>query len=185
LFREDLYYRLNVINIQIPPLRERREDIGLLANHFLERYGRELKLSNPPRLPGEMSRMFMIYPWPGNVRELSSTVLRFLVGEPPDAICSEMQAGMKGDGVSPADEPEKPIPDGNGPASPTLLEIKARATRNIEKQAILQALKNAGWKKRAAARMLKISHKALYYKMEDLGIGREEAGSRSRNGDAE
>ena len=125
----------------------------------------------------------MTYPWPGNVRELSSTVLRFLVGEPPEVICSEMEAGIKGDLQE--GEPEKPIPDGNRPASPTLLEIKARATRNIQKQAILQALKNAGWKKRAAARMLRISHKALYYKMEDLGIRREEDGARSRKGDAD
>lgn len=183
LFREDLYYRLNVINIQIPPLRERREDTGLLVNHFLERYGRELKLSRYPVLPDEMNRMFMTYPWPGNVRELSSAVLRFLIGEPPEVICSEMETGMKEEGNSPADEREKPVPIGDQPASPTLLEIKARATKNIERQAILRALKNTGWKKRAAARMLRISHKALYYKMEDLGIRREEDGARSRKGD--
>jgi DNA-binding NtrC family response regulator len=185
LFREDLYYRLNVINIQLPPLRERREDIGLLANHFLERHGRELKLSKPPCFPDEMNRMFMIYPWPGNVRELSSTVLRFLIGEPPEVICSDMEVVMKEEGGTPLDEPEKPILDSNQPASPTLLEIKARATKSIEKQAILRALKNSGWKKRAAARMLRISHKALYYKMADLGIGREEDGAGSRNGDAD
>ncbi|RJR36532.1 MAG: sigma-54-dependent Fis family transcriptional regulator [Desulfobacteraceae bacterium] len=185
LFREDLYYRLNVINIQIPPLRERREDIGLLANHFLERYGGELNLPESSSFPHEMNRMFMTYPWPGNVRELSSTVLRYLIGEPPEVICSEMDAAMKEERFSPPDETEKTFGNGDMAGSPTLLEIKARATKNIEKQAILQALKNAGWKKRAAARMLRISHKALYYKMEDLGIGRKEEGAGSRNEEAE
>lgn len=171
LFREDLYYRLNIINIQMPALRERREDIGLLTHHFLERYARELRSVAVPTLPDELKRLFLDYHWPGNVRELSSMVLRLMVGEEPELIGSEILAGIHGEGA-PVEGPEKPAGPA-GPASLNLLEIRAAATRDIEKRAILYALKSTGWKKRAAARMLKISHKALYYKMDDLGINKK------------
>ena len=178
LFREDLYYRLNIIQIELPPLRDRREDIPLLISHLMERYSRELKITSVP-IPEEMRRFFEIYHWPGNVRELSSTLLRLMVGEAPTAITSEMVSNMKKDGLSPADEFQKGMfkiyglqakPDEGPGVAPSLLEIKAQATRVIERKAILYALNQTGWKKRAAARMLNISHKALYYKMEDLGI---------------
>jgi DNA-binding NtrC family response regulator len=170
LFREDLYYRLNVINVQIPPLRDRREDIPLLTRHFMERYSRELRTSEDPVLTGELLRRFQLYHWPGNVRELSSMVLRLMVGEDPEVICAEIAAVMN-EGESP-DQDEKNREELN-PVPLSLPELKSAAARDIERRAILWALKNTGWKKRAAARMLKISHKALYYKMDDLGIGKK------------
>lgn len=180
-FREDLYYRLNIIQIQIPPLRQRREDIPFLTKYFIERNSREIKCEYSG-IPDEMKKMFEIYHWPGNVRELSNTILRLMIGEDPEVICSEMVSNMQGDGISPAAFQEEPLilaEAGNVKegkkidAPPSLLEIKAGATRTIEKRAILYALNHTGWKKRAAARMLNISHKALYYKMENLGIDRE------------
>lgn len=180
VFREDLYYRLNIIQIELPPLRDRREDIPLLTRHLMEKHGRELKIPGAP-VPEEMRRLFEIYHWPGNVRELSSTLLRLMVGEAPAAILSEMVSNMRNDGLSPSDEFQKGMfkiyglqtnPDDGAAMAPSLLEIKAQAARVIERKAILYALNQTGWKKRAAARLLNISHKALYYKMEGLGIAK-------------
>jgi two-component system, NtrC family, response regulator AtoC len=169
LFREDLYYRLNIIQIPIPPLRERREDIPLLIKHFVERYRREFNYLGHFEIPLEVSRVFESYHWPGNVRELANVIMRLLVGDSPETIYSELVGNMK-ESVA---NPETPKAEKSGEtisASTPLLEIKDKATKAIEKRAILYALANTGWNKRAAARMLKISHKALYYKMEDFGI---------------
>jgi two-component system, NtrC family, response regulator AtoC len=181
-FREDLYYRLNIIQIAMPPLRERKEDIPLLINHFIERYSRELNDSHC-RISGELMRLFEIYPWPGNVRELANIVMRIAVGDDPEVIASEIVANMKVNGVLPshcspesAEGAEDPGNEqaGTSPSRP-FLEAKNLAAKYIEKEAIVYALKNTGWNKRAAARMLKISHKALYYKMEGLGINKGKA----------
>jgi two-component system, NtrC family, response regulator AtoC len=181
LFREDLFYRLNIIQILMPPLRERREDIPFLARHFITRYRREFNYSDEFQVPVELERLFWSYHWPGNVRELANVIMRIMVGDDAEAIYSELVVNMRNEGISPNDELEKkvlepkPSPEGESPSAPSLLEIKERATKTVERQAILYALTNTGWNKRAAARMLKISHKALYYKMEDFGIDKAKA----------
>jgi len=179
-FREDLFYRLNIIRIDIPPLRERKEDIGLLTDYFIQKHRRELNIKERFKVDGELSRLFMDYHWPGNVRELSSILLRLLVGEDEESIKREMLRNMKAEGyelpeVSPKvpDEIVSPPTDedeihSEGPLS--LKELKDKATRSIEKRVILYALEASNWNKRKASRMLKISYKALFYKMKDLGI---------------
>jgi len=181
-FREDLYYRLNIIKIDIPPLRERRQDIPLLLKHFIQKHQRELKVQDRFKLDTDLKRFFQKYHWPGNVRELSSTILRLLVGDDPEKVKYELLANMAGDGLPVPMEFEK------GPAGPegdegeisldlvgprSLKQVKANGIEYIEKKVITRALDATGWNKRQAARMLKISYKTLFYKLEKLGITKD------------
>jgi two-component system response regulator AtoC len=179
LFREDLYYRLNIIKIELPPLRERREDLPSLIEHFIGKCQAELELDEPFSLNGEMSKLFQTYHWPGNVRELSSTILRLMLGDEPEIVKAELLENMKADGESfPAGfslpsldvVEQQTAVEGELDTLRSLKNVKAEATRYIERKAITHALNRTGWNKREAAKMLKISYKALFYKMNDYGI---------------
>jgi two-component system response regulator AtoC len=179
LFREDLYYRLNIIKIDLPPLRERREDIPFLIEHFIGKCQAELKVDEPFSLNGEVSKLFQTYHWPGNVRELSSTILRLMLGDEPESIKAELLDNMKADGESlptgfpiPSSDVVQQQRDFEGESDTlrSLKDVKAEATRYIERKTITHALNRTGWNKREAAKMLKISYKALFYKMNDYGI---------------
>jgi two-component system response regulator AtoC len=179
LFREDLYYRLNIIKIELPPLRERREDIPLLIEHFIGKYQADLKMDEPFSLNGEVSQLFQAYHWPGNVRELSGTILRLMLREDTDTLKSELLDNMRADGQSlPAgfSLPSSDVVGQQGDVTGdldelrSLKDVKAEATRYIERKTITHALNRTGWNKREAAKMLKISYKALFYKMNDYGI---------------
>jgi len=182
LFREDLYYRLNVIKIELPSLSERREDIPLLTEHFVQAYRRNTKTGERFTLNADLERLFQVYHWPGNVRELSSTIIRLLLGDDPENVKSELLNNMEGDGF--LFQSIELIPElsgqsrqeNNNPSRPDILrplkDLKAEATKYIEKKAISHALTLAGWNKRRAAEMLKISYKALFYKMNQWGIAR-------------
>ena len=179
LFREDLYYRLNIIKIELPPLRERREDIPFLTEHFIAKYQAELKLDEPFNLNGEVTNLFQTYHWPGNVRELSGTILRLMLREDTDKIKSELLDNMRADGQSlpagfslPSSDVVEQQRDVGGELDDlrSLKDVKAEATRYIERKTITHALNRTGWNKREAAKMLKISYKALFYKMNDYGI---------------
>ena len=182
-FREDLYYRLNIIKIEIPPLRDRRQDIPLLVKHLIQKYRRELRIEEPFTLDGGMRKLFNSYHWPGNVREIGSMILRLMIGEDPEQIKSELLSNMEEDGLSqpreflpePSSEPGSKGEESLGVAESigSLKDVKAEATRYIERKAILHALSMTGWNKREAARMLKISYKALFYKMANAGIDRK------------
>ena len=179
LFREDLYYRLNIIKIEIPPLRERREDIPLLSKHFIQKYSQELRINKLLNLNGDLRKLFQAYHWPGNVRELSSMILRLMVGDYPERIKTELLNNMEADGLSPPidivperteKEQERDEIDLEPDSLSSLKDLKAKATQHIEKKAITYALNMTGWNKRQTAKMLKISYKALFYKMDNLGI---------------
>jgi two-component system response regulator AtoC len=178
-FREDLYYRLNVIRIALPPLRDRKDDIQLLADHLIDKYRRELSMDHSFALNGEMRDLFLAYSWPGNVRELASNLLRIMIGDDPLLIQAELLKAMNPEEPGAEDqEPSLPAEregseEGRIPEVPSLKEVKARAADDIERKAILSALNSAGWNKREAARVLKISYKALFNKLNGLGIGRE------------
>jgi two-component system response regulator AtoC len=153
-FREDLFYRLNVIRIEVPPLRERREDIEPLAEHFremhAERLGRPVK-----RISTRAMAMLVEAPWPGNVRELENAIERAVVlaeGEEIDAAVLPLLGGSSGEIVE---------------AHP--FSIK-RATARIESELIRQALGQTGGNRTRAARLLEISHRALLYKLKRYGI---------------
>jgi transcriptional regulator with PAS, ATPase and Fis domain len=168
LFREDLYYRLNIIKIELPPLRERREDIPLLIEHFMRKYQAELKVDEPFNLHGDVSRLFQTYHWPGNVRELSSIILKLMLDDGPEIVISELLENMKVDDETlPADYPV-PFPDMAEQDRDvkrdldnlrSLKDVKAEARKYIERKAITHALNRAGWNKREAAK-----------KMNDYGI---------------
>ncbi len=179
LFREDLYYRLNIIKIEIPPLRERKPDIPLLAEHFIKKHRQDLKINGAFALEARLRKLFDIYHWPGTVRELSSTILKLMVGDEPGKVKSELLNNMKADGFMPPEEivprvsvgAEQEKEKGGEPfALRSLKQLKAEATKYIEKKAILHALNTTGWNKREAAKMLRISYKALFYKMNEYGI---------------
>jgi two-component system response regulator AtoC len=176
-FREDLYYRLNIIKIEMPPLRERKEDLPLLMDYLTEKYRKDLQLSNGFSIGEEMRKIFNDYSWPGNVRELASTILRLMIGDDPLIVKSDLLEGITGKGMfledSPGTEGEEDEKARNAQKR-SLKYVKAMAAENIEKKVIMGALKATAWNKREAARMLRISYKALFNKLNGLGIGREE-----------
>ena len=157
-FREDLYYRLAVLPLRIPPLRERREDIPLLVEHFMEAHNRRLKTHVTEIEPAAL-RLLMDHAWPGNVRELENTVERAIVLAEGPVITV--------DGL-----PER-IREQRDRIRQTLLgsslSIKA-ANRVIEEELIRRALTKTGGNRTAASKLLEISHRALLYKIKDYGV---------------
>jgi len=155
-FREDLYYRLNAFTVNVPPLRARKEEIPFLLRHYMNRmaesYGRTaLPLS--PRLIEACKEAA----WPGNVRELSNFVKRYLILGDEDLALAEL---VRSDAA--ARPPVQPV----GPLKDTARGAKTDA----EADAILRALQQTGWNKKRAADVLKISYKALLYKIQEYGI---------------
>jgi two-component system response regulator AtoC len=179
LFREDLYYRLNIIKIELPPLRERKMDIPLLTKFFLQKYRSYLDMDENITLNSNIQNIFEAYHWPGNVRELAAIILRLMVGDDAEKVKSELVDDMLSEGVP---LPMETFPEFARHAEPqrkdkkdtealrSLKDLKAEATTYIEREAILHALKMTGWNKKRAAHMLKISYKALFYKMDNYGI---------------
>ncbi|MCS6914122.1 MAG: sigma-54 dependent transcriptional regulator [Myxococcota bacterium] len=159
-FREDLYYRLNVLHIHLPPLRERREDIPVLIEHFIRRMNAKLGTRIEGTTP-EAARLLMEYSWPGNVRELENTIERAVV------LC-------EGRLLTVADLPEKLT--GPPPLDPLQVALQTgelsikKTTRAIEEALIRKALKKTGGNRTSAARILEISHRALLYKIKEFGI---------------
>ena len=170
-FREDLFYRLNVIKIEIPPLRERKEDIPLLVDHLASRYQKEYELPADFRLTKNLETLFQEYPWYGNVRELANVVLRLMAGDVPWRVQQEL---IKAWSAAKGQEPEQVGKDSETVAEESepvpLISLRRGAERAIEHQAIQYALKASNGNKRKAARILKVSYKTLYNKMAQLGI---------------
>ena len=162
-FREDLYYRLNVIPVRIPPLRERKSDIPLLAHHFLDYFNRSKK-KRIRAISDEAMESLMGYDWPGNVRELENTIERVVILIDHDII-------------TPQDLPEKfhSLPQ---PEPPTLLEIPEEgisldsAVNEFERNLILQALIKTGWVKNKAARLLNLNRTTLIEKIKRQNLQR-------------
>ena len=238
-FREDLYYRLNVVAIRLPPLRERMDDVVPLTDHFLKKYGRNY-MQGVSELPSEVLRAFTTYDWPGNVRELENMVRRLCVLKDPTLVLDELREGGRlpasapslptsyaGDEAlppptrvvepepvraapaapvapasaqvlemaprggatgapvvtevplnavaprysNPFDMPQPPPPPPSMPAAEmSLKDIGKRAAMLAEREAILAMLQRTAWNKRKAAGKLRISYKALLYKIKECGI---------------
>jgi two-component system response regulator AtoC len=156
-FREDLFYRLNVVRVPVPPLRERREDIPLLVDHFLGHF--RDSLGKPVReIADDALERLTCYRWPGNVRELENVIERALILATSDRITlAELPANV----VSPE--------SGERPIRPGQLSLK-RARRHFEEEMIRKALAATGGNRTHAARLLEISHRALLYKIKEYGI---------------
>jgi DNA-binding NtrC family response regulator len=186
-FREDLFYRLNVITIQIPPLRERREEVPVFVYYFLRKYSEFYGKQPAPFSDFAVGRM-VEYHWPGNIRELENLVKRYvIVGNEPQiirelsshkpVIASPAETGY-GPGQSAITKPASPRAASGGTAipisapkhdaeadSPSLLEIGRRAAMQAERAAIERTLAQTRWNRRQAAKILKISYKALLNKL--------------------
>ncbi len=186
VFREDLFYRLNVIKIHIPPLRERREEVPLFLDYFLRKYSESYGKQSPAFSDLAMSRM-MEYNWPGNIRELENLVKRYVIvgneaqiirelstlkpiagatGQEARLMATDTKTSPPGSQSIPAAIPitagkPKPLED----EAPSLLEIGRRAAMRAEREAIERTLLQTRWNRRQAARILRVSYKALLNKL--------------------
>jgi len=157
-FREDLYYRLNVVTLRVPPLRERLEDIPLLAQHFLHNYAKKNKKSIKGFTPLAMD-MFIKYDWPGNVRELENAVERAVILGPGDYI-SEKELPLS---------ITRAYPHGEEIDRDPAVSKEPQSLEEVEKEAVLAALEAAGGNKSETARKLGITRKTLHKKLQKYG----------------
>jgi len=158
-FRSDLFYRINVVNLHLPALRERASDIPDLVAYFLEYHNRKYNCRAKP-LSNEMMAVLRKYHWPGNIRELENLVKRYVILGNEEVISSDLS-------------PREPdffstdIPL-DGPIS--LKKMTRQAVRELERKVILKVLQNHHWNRKQAARTLGISYRALLYKIRDAGL---------------
>src|SRR5271157_4882114 len=162
-FREDLYYRLNVLSIHIPPLRERTSEIPLLFRHFLVKYSEKYQ-KFAPEPSKHLMEAALRYPWPGNLRELENFVKRYVILEDDEGSFRELLE-MTGQQQRTAPREEAPAPKEQG------LKALVRGLKDeAEMEAIADALEKTNWCRKDAARMLGISYKALLYKMRQFNL---------------
>jgi transcriptional regulator with GAF, ATPase, and Fis domain len=163
-FREDLYYRLNVLNILVPPLRERREEIPILTQHLLDKYGQ--RYGKPSfALSREANDLLLVYDWPGNVRELENMIKRMVVLGSEDVIRKELRHHP-----SVEQHPEVKSQAVEEPKHISLKEISRKAALEAEREVIERTLEKTHWNRKMAARLLDISYKALLYKIKECGL---------------
>jgi two-component system response regulator AtoC len=165
-FREDLYYRLNVVNIIVPPLRERKEEIPLFVEYFLrrfsEKYQKKFKSASE-----SMMRALMAHHWSGNIRELQNVIQRYLVLGNEEEIVSELRrAGKEDKTTSEAGEGERTFIS----SQPSLKQVHKDAARKVEAKIILKALEMTHYNRKKAAQLLNISYKSLLYKIKECGL---------------
>src|SRR5882762_2458923 len=158
-FRQDLFYRINVVNLALPPLRERRGDIEELAQYFLEYYNRKYNC-RAKALSVELMAVLQKYHWPGNIRELENLTKRYVILGSEEVISSDL--------VTREQEYFNPEISVDGPIS--LKKVTRQATRELERKIILKVLQAHHWNRKQAARALSISYRALLYKIRDAGL---------------
>jgi transcriptional regulator with GAF, ATPase, and Fis domain len=165
-FREDLYFRLSVFPITVPPLRERPGDIPILARYFVERFCRDLKkrplVLSPPAL-----EQLQAYRWPGNVRELQNCIERAVILADGDTI---LPRHLNLSFAAPLQSEEEVSPFAHLDLTGTLTEVTRRITSQVEKAKIEEVLREAGGNKGRAAELLQISYKMLLAKLKEHGI---------------
>jgi Nif-specific regulatory protein len=159
VFREDLYYRLNVVSIEMPPLRERKDDIVALATFFIRRFAGELK-KKIDGCDAEAQKMLMRYNWPGNIRELENAIERaILLTEGANITAADLRLGE-------AQTPGTP----REASSVVKIPPAGIALEEIERQALIEALKMSNWVQKDAAELLSISPRVMNYKIKTLNI---------------
>jgi len=154
--REDLYYRISGVCLRIPPLRQRREDIPILMEHFLGKFGRDFQRT-VPALSEETHRLFQEYSWPGNVRELENAAKAIVALGDENVAMGGLRAMLR-----------RTHAETNG-GRVSLKQAARAASREMEKELILRALTRTRWNRRRAAQDLQISYKALLYKLKQMG----------------
>ena len=157
--RQDLFYRINVVTIQLPPLRERREDIPMLVKYFLETYSRKYSCPMQPvshQLLGSLQK----YQWPGNIRELENLVKRYVILGPEEEMIGALPSGDS-DYLNPEIPRDGVIP---------LKKVVRQAVKQLERKIILRVLEANRWNRKMAAHALRISYTTLLYKMREAGV---------------
>jgi two-component system, NtrC family, response regulator AtoC len=193
-FREDLYYRLKVIEVTVPPLRERRNEIVHLTGFFIDRYAR--RYNRPVRqLSEELARLFQTYEWPGNIRELENMIKRIVILQDESLVVREMSRAPRASvvyaGVAAGDargatadepddvdegaddEPQPDVPLAMAPAGSRLADIAKAAALKAERSIIEDTLNRVQWNRRRAAEQLGVSYKTLLNKIKESGISRK------------
>ena len=182
-FREDLYYRLNIVKIHIPPLRKRGEDIPALVNFYVKKYSAKMKNADFRKPDNRMLERMMQYSWPGNVRELQNFLKRFLLVNDWDQFGDELENDDSGSSGSdlPVNNPSgykfiEEFLNENGeqvdqPLKPfSLKKIKKMAMDRVEKAVLEHVLEKTGWNRTKAVNILDISYKTLLYKIDHLNL---------------
>ena len=153
-FRRDLFYRINVITIETPPLRERREDIPTLVEHFLK--CNQLEFGTGERdISPQLMQLLVQHDWPGNIRELENLIKRYVILGSEEAIASDLLGGKARPRIT---------------ADASLKSLTREAVRAMEREIILGVLYDNNWNRKKAAEILKISYRALFYKLKDAGV---------------
>ncbi len=167
-FREDFYYRLNVVNIFVPPLRERRQEIPVFIDHFLDTYSKKYDKNMSPPSP-RLMKMFTQHPWLGNIRELENMIKRLVLLGNEGAIIEELNSEIKRNKVR-----QKSSSQFQGAMPPILplKEVGRRAAMHAEREAILKVLGQTNWNRKKAAKLLHISYKTILYKIKEYGLTR-------------
>jgi two-component system response regulator AtoC len=157
-FRRELFFRINGVCLRLPSLRERREDIPALLEHFLARYAGELKKATPS-LSGEAMELLLSHHWPGNIRELENVAKQIVVlGDSKLALGDFQAAALRGSRLHEGEQASS-------------LKVAARAaSRRTERELILKALEHTRWNRKRAAQELQISYKSLLYKIKQIGV---------------
>ena len=158
-FREDLYYRLNVVNIKIPPLRERKEEIPIFVEYFLDKFAKKYR-KGPNPIPSTLRNTLLEYHWAGNVRELENIIQRYVLLGNGEEIIEELN--HMGNSPKKKEDPE---------GCPSLREIHHGAVMKAEADVIRKALETTNWNRKKAANLLNISYKALLMKIKKYAIG--------------
>jgi DNA-binding NtrC family response regulator len=194
-FREDLYYRLKVIEVTVPPLRERRSEIPHLTSFFMDRYAR--RYNRPARpLSEELAQLFQTYEWPGNIRELENMIKRIVILQDEQLVIREMlrnprqvhafasasmaigRSGPVSDAIADAEdlddeEPEPEVTVATAPAGSRLADVAKSAAITAERTIIEDTLRQVQWNRRRAAEQLGVSYKTLLNKIKECGITRK------------
>ena len=158
-FRADLFYRINVVNLYMPPLRERAGDVPQLVNYFLEYYNRKFNARAKP-LSAELLTALRKYHWPGNIRELENLIKRYVILGNEEAISIDLRPH----------EPDFFSADISVDGPISLKKITRQAVHELERKIILKVLQHHHWNRKQAARALNISYRALLYKIRDAGL---------------
>src|SRR5271166_6043809 len=159
-FRQDLFYRINVVNLHMPPLRERRGDIEGLVHYFLEYYNRKYNCG-ARAFSNDLVAVLQKYHWPGNIRELENLMKRYVILGSEDVISNDLMT---------RNEQQYFNPDVNLDGPISLKQVTRQATRELERKIILKVLQAHHWNRKQAARALSISYRALLYKIRDAGL---------------
>jgi two-component system response regulator AtoC len=168
-FREDLFFRLNVVNVSIPPLRERREEVPSLVERFLQRFA--ARYGRPtPRPSARLLAAFDSHPFPGNVRELENMIKRIVVLESEEPILQEIRHARRG-GRGAADSLRRLIDEVERTAGEIpLREVGRRAALEAERQTLGRVLDHTNWNRKEAARLVGVSYKTLLQKIRECGL---------------